>query len=184
MSSELKKFEEKMDKALSFLENELASVRAGRANPGVLDKITIDYYGVPTPIQQVAAVAVSEARILQISPWEPGLIKDIERAILVSDIGINPSNDGKTLRLVFPSPTEERRKQLAKDVLKLGEEAKVGVRGARRDALEFYRGEEKASNISEDELAKLEADIQKLTDKKVKKIDDICAGKNKEITEL
>lgn len=180
----LKPYAEKMDKAIQFLNKELGGLRAGRANPTVLDKVMVDYYGTPTPINQMAAIAVAEARILTIAPWDPSLMKDIERAILTSDIGINPTNDGKVMRLVFPAPTEERRKQLSKDVLKLGEDAKVGVRGARRDAMDAFKAQEKKKEISEDDLSLLEERVQKLTDKKTKEIDKLCEAKTKEIMEL
>ncbi len=177
-------YAEKMDKALRHLDKELGAIRAGRANPAVLEKVVVDYYGTPTPIQQVAAVAVAEARILTIAPWDASLMKAIEKAILTSDIGINPTNDGKVMRLVFPSPTEERRKQLGKEVLKLGEEAKIAVRNVRRDAMEVYKAQKKKSEITEDDLKDLENEIQKLTDKKTKEIDQMCEGKNKEIMEI
>lgn len=185
MGSELTKpYEAKMDKALQHLGKELGAIRAGRANPAVLDKVVVDYYGTPTPINQVAAVAVAEARILTISPWDSSLMKEIEKAILTSDIGINPTNDGKLMRLVFPSPTEERRKQLSKDVLKLGEESKVAVRNIRRDAMDTFKTQKKKSEITEDDYALLETDIQKITDKMTKEIDKMCEAKTKEIMEL
>lgn len=175
---------EKMNKALGHLAKELGAVRAGRANPAVLDKITVDYYGTPTPINQMAAVAVAESRILTISPWDSSLMREIEKAILTSDVGINPTNDGKIMRLVFPSPTEERRKQLSKEVLKLGEEAKVAVRNVRREAIDAFKAQKKKSEITEDDLSILEGDIQKATDKKTKEIDNMCEAKNKEVMEL
>ena len=185
MASELTKpYAEKMEKALYHLGKELGAIRAGRANPAVLDKVQVDYYGTPTPIQQVAAVSVTEARILTIAPWDPSLMREIEKAILTSDIGINPTNDGKVMRLVFPSPTEERRKQLSKDVLKLGEEAKVAVRNIRRDAIDTFKTQKKASTITEDDLSQLEVEVQKLTDKQTKEIDAMCQAKTKEIMEL
>lgn len=185
MASEMTKpYEEKMAKALQHLQKELGSIRAGRANPAVLDKVQVDYYGTPTPINQVAAVSVAEARILTIAPWDPSVMRAIEKAILTSDIGINPTNDGKVMRLVFPSPTEERRKQLSKDVLKMGEEAKIAVRNVRRDAVDAFKAQKKKSEITEDDLSDLEAEIQKMTDKKTKEIDGICEEKNKEIMEL
>ncbi len=185
MSSEAcKPYDEKMDKAVKHLSKELGSIRAGRANPGVLEKVMVDYYGTPTPVQQVAAVSVTEARILTIAPWDPSLMKLIEKAILTSDIGINPTNDGKVMRLAFPAPTEERRKQLAKEVLKLGEEAKVVVRNVRRDALEAFKAQKKKSEITEDDLKDLEAEMQKITDKHSKDIDLKCEEKTKEIMEL
>lgn len=184
MESELKQYEEKMQGALRHLGKELAAIRAGRANPAVLDKVMVDYYGTPTPINQVAAVGVAEARILTIAPWDASLMREIERAILTSDVGINPTNDGKIMRLVFPSPTEERRKQLGKDVLKLGEEAKVAVRNIRRDAIEKLKAQKKQSEISEDELSVLETKVQKMTDRFTKEIDTMCEEKNNEIMEL
>ncbi|MGD9559203.1 MAG: ribosome recycling factor [Oscillospiraceae bacterium] len=173
-----------MDKALAFLSRELGAIRAGRANPAVLEKVMVDYYGTPTPINQVAAVSVTEARILTIAPWDASLIKPVEKAIQASDIGINPTNDGKVMRLVFPSPTEERRKQLAKDVMKLGEEAKVAVRNVRREAMDVFKAQKKKSDITEDDLKDLEIEMQKVTDNKTKEIDKICEAKNKEILEL
>lgn len=185
MASEYTKpYEEKMEKALRHLDKELGAIRAGRANPAVLDKVMVDYYGTPTPINQVAAVAVSEARILTIAPWDASLMREIEKAILTSDIGINPTNDGKVMRLVFPSPTEERRKQLGKEVLKLGEEAKVVVRNARREAMDKFKDLKKKSDITEDDQKDLENEIQKITDAKSKEIDKMCEGKTKEIMEL
>ena len=177
-------YQEKMEKVLRHLEKELGSIRAGRANPAILEKVSVDYYGTPTPINQVAAVAVAEARILTIAPWDASLMRAIEKAILTSDIGINPTNDGKVMRLVFPSPTEERRKQLGKDVLKLGEEAKVAVRNVRRDAMDSFKASKKKSELTEDDLSGLEIDIQKLTDKMTKEIDKLCEAKTKEIMEL
>lgn len=184
MAEELKPYEEKMEGALRHLRKELGAIRAGRANPSVLDKVMVDYYGTPTPINQVAAIGVAEARILTISPWDASLMREIERAILMSDVGINPTNDGKIMRLVFPSPTEERRKQLTKDVLKLGEDAKIAVRNTRRDAIDNFKTQKKKSEISEDDLAVRETQIQKITDRFTKEIDEICEEKNNEIMEL
>ena len=184
MSSNTKAFEEKMKSAVEHLERELKTVRAGRANPGVLDKVTVDYYGSPTPIQQVASVAVSEARTLTITPWDRTLLRAISKAILASDVGINPIDDGQVIRLVFPAPTEERRKQLTKDVKKQGEEAKTAVRNIRRDAMDKFKAMKKAGEITEDDQKKLEDETQKLTDKYVKLIDDTCTDKNKEIMEV
>ena len=184
MSSNTKAFEDKMKSAVEHLERELKTVRAGRANPGVLDKVTVDYYGSPTPIQQVASVAVSEARTLTITPWDRTLLRAISKAILASDVGINPIDDGQTIRLNFPAPTEERRKQLAKEVSKMGEEAKVAVRNVRRDANDQLKKLEKDKAISEDELKKATDDVQKLTDKYVAKVDEKCAAKEKEIMDL
>lgn len=184
MSEEVKRYQEKMDGSINHLRKELGAIRAGRANPGVLDKVTVDYYGTPTPIQQIAAVSVAEARVLTISPWDASLMQAIEKAILTSDIGINPTNDGRIMRLVFPSPTEERRKQLVKDAMKLGEEAKIAVRGVRRDAMEKFKAMKKASDITEDDLKNFEEELQKLTDKYTKNIDGICEEKKKEIMEI
>ena len=184
MSSNTKAFEDKMKSAVEHLERELKTVRAGRANPGVLDKVTVDYYGSPTPIQQVASVAVSEARTLTITPWDRTLLRAISKAILASDVGINPIDDGQTIRLNFPAPTEERRKQLAKEVSKMGEEAKVAVRNVRRDANDQLKKLEKDKAISEDELKKATDDVQKLTDRYVAKVDEKCAAKEKEIMDL
>lgn len=184
MSSNTKVFEDKMKGAVDHLDRELAAVRAGRANPAVLDKVVVDYYGAPTPVQQVASVAVSEARVLTITPWDRSLLRPISKAIQASDIGINPIDDGHTIRLVFPAPTEERRKQLAKDVQKLGEESKVAVRNVRRDAMDKFKAMKKAGELTEDDQKNLEEETQKLTDKFVKKIDAICEEKNKEIMEV
>jgi ribosome recycling factor len=170
-----------MEKSLGNLEEEFASVRAGRANPHVLDKLRVDYYGTPSPIQSVANVSVPEARMIQIQPWEPSLVKEIEKAILTSDIGINPTNDGKVIRLVFPELTEERRKELAKDIKKKGENAKVAIRNIRRDAMDHFKKIGKAEDISEDEIKDLEDGIQKLTDQYVNKIDKAIEAKTKEI---
>ena len=163
---------------------QLAAIRAGRANPAILDKVAVDYYGSPTPIQQIAAVAVAEARILTISPWDRSMLKPISKAIQTSDIGINPIDDGQVIRLVFPAPTEERRKQLTKDVKKQGEDAKTAVRNIRRDAMDKFKAMKKAGELTEDDQKKLEEETQKLTDKYVKLIDDTCADKNKEIMEV
>ena len=184
MSSNTKAFEDKMKSAVEHLERELKTVRAGRANPGVLDKVTVDYYGSPTPIQQVASVAVSEARTLTITPWDRTLLRAISKAILASDVGINPIDDGQTIRLNFPAPTEERRKQLAKEVSKMGEEAKVAVRNVRRDAVDFVKKTQKKGEMTEDDQKKAEKDIQELTDKYIKKIDEMCAKKDKELMEI
>ena len=184
MSTYTKPYEDKMNGAIHHLGKELAAIRAGRANPAILDRVAVDYYGTPTPINQVAAVAVAEARILTITPWDTSLIHPIEHALLVSDIGINPTNDGRVIRLVFPAPTEERRKQLAKDVQKMGEEAKVAVRNVRRDALDKFKAAKKAGEVTEDDLKKLEEQMQKATDKAVKEIDKVCEEKNREIMEI
>ena len=184
MSSTTKPYEEKMNASVDHLIRELGAIRAGRANPAVLDKVTVDYYGSPTPINQIAAVAVAEASILTISPWDRQMLKPISKAIQSSDIGINPIDDGQVIRLVFPAPTEERRKQLTKEVQKLGEEAKVAVRNVRRDAMDKFKAMKKAGELTEDDQKKLEEETQKLTDKYVKKIDETCAAKNKEVMEV
>lgn len=176
----IEKYESKMTKTLESLEKELSTVRAGRANPHILDKITVDYYGAPTPLQQVANVTVPEARMIQIQPWEASLIKEIQKAILSSDLGLNPNTDGKIIRLVLPELTEERRKELVKDVKKKGEAAKVAVRNIRRDANDAYKKLAK-QDVSEDETKELEDKIQKLTDKFVKNIDKAVEEKSKEI---
>lgn len=179
--SEIKEYEEKMKKSVAALEDEYTSIRAGRANPHILDKIRVDYYGAPTPLQQVANISVPEARMIQIQPWESNLIKEIEKAILLSDLGITPNNDGKIVRLVFPELTEDRRKELSKDVKKKGDNAKVAIRNIRRDANDDFKKQNKASEISEDELKNIEDEIQKLTDKYVAIIDKAIEDKTKEI---
>ena len=180
MDARLQQYDDKMKKAIDFLESDYAGIRAGRANPHVLDKIRVDYYGTPTPIQQVGNVTVPEARIIQIAPWEKTMIKEIEKAIMTSDLGINPSNDGSVIRLVFPELTEERRKELAKDVKKKAEDAKVAVRNIRRDGNDAFKKLAK-TEISEDEIKQLEDEIQKLTDKYVKEIDVMMDAKTKEV---
>lgn len=177
----LKQYEEKMEKSLDSLLSEYASIRAGRANPHLLDKIRVDYYGQPTPLQQVANISVPEARILMIQPWEASLIKEIEKAIMCSDLGITPNNDGKAVRLNFPELTEDRRKEMAKDVKKKGENAKVAIRNVRRDANDTFKKQNKASEISDDELKDLEDKVQKLTDKYIDKVDKAVEDKTKEI---
>ena len=181
MLDELKVYEGKMEKTLDVLLDEFGSIRAGRANPHVLDRIKVDYYGTPTPIQQVGNINVPEARMIVIQPWEKSLLKSIEKAILTSDLGINPTNDGSVIRLVFPELTEERRKDLAKDVKKKGEAAKVAVRNIRRDANESLKKMEKNGDISEDDLKDGNDKIQKLTDKMIDKIDKAVETKTKEI---
>lgn len=176
--------EEKMSKSVKALEREFASIRAGRATPAVLDKVLVDYYGVPTPIEQMAAVSVVEARSLVIQPWDASTVKTIEKAILTSDIGINPLNDGRSIRLNFPPLTEERRKEIVKDVRKMSEDSKVAVRSIRRDAIEKLKAMKKNSEITEDDVKKGEGDIQKLTDKYVKLIDDRTSEKEKETLEI
>ena len=178
---DLNVFEEKMTKSLSNLEEEFSGIRAGRANPHVLDKIRVDYYGTPSPIQSVANVSVPEPRMIQIQPWEASMVKEIEKAIICSDLGINPTNDGKLIRLIFPELTEERRKELAKDIKKKGENAKVAVRNIRRDAIDTIKKSGKADDISEDEIKDLEAKAQKLTDEYVAKIDKAVEAKTQEI---
>ena len=178
---ELKKYEDKMNKTLDVLEDEFGAIRAGRANPHVLDKIKVDYYGTPTPLQQVGNVSVPEARMILIQPWEKSLIKPIEKAILTSDLGINPNNDGNAIRLIFPELTEDRRKELAKDVKKKGDQAKVAIRNIRRDAMDAFKKMEKAGDMSEDDRDLAEEKMQKLTDKMVKKIDKAVEVKTKEI---
>ena len=181
MNEKIAAYDVKMTKTINNLDGELATIRAGRANPHVLDKIAVDYYGSPTPIQQVANVSVPEARMIQIQPWEKSMLKAIEKAILTSDIGINPTNDGTSIRLVFPELTEDRRKELAKDVKKKGEEAKVAVRNIRRDANDLLKKLEKGGEITEDELADGEDQIQKLTDKMIAKVDKAVEEKTAEI---
>ena len=180
MDERVQKYEQKMTKTLDGFEAELTTIRAGRANPHILDKITVDYYGSPTPLQQVANITVPEARMIQIQPWESSMIKAIEKAILCSDLGLNPSNDGKMIRLVFPELTEERRKELVKDVKKKGEGAKVAVRNIRRDANDAFKKLAK-QDVSEDEIKELEDQIQKLTDKYIKEVDKAIENKSKEI---
>lgn len=181
MSARSALYEEKMEKSLKNLENELQGIRAGRANPHVLDKITVDYYGTPTGIQQVANVQVPEARMITISPWEPKMVKPIIKAIQMSDLGINPTDDGRVIRLVFPELTEERRKQLVKDVKKKGEATKVAVRNIRRDGNDQLKKLKKSEEVSEDEIADEEDILQKATDKFVKKIDETIEAKTKEL---
>ncbi len=181
MDSRLNNFQDKMEKTLNNLNEEYAGIRAGRANPHLLDRLRVDYYGTPSPIQSVANVSVPEPRMIQIQPWEASMVKEIEKAIICSDLGINPTNDGKLIRLVFPELTEERRKELAKDIKKKGEEAKVAVRNIRRDAIDSIKKSGKEDGISEDEIKGLEDDAQKLTDKFIAKIDDAVEAKTKEI---
>lgn len=173
--------EEKMKKSVSVYEENLAEVRAGRANPSILNKIKVDYYGVPTPINQVAGISVPEARLIVIQPWDLGILKEIEKEILKSDIGINPNNDGKVIRLNFPELNEERRKELVKEVKKMGEDAKVAIRSIRRDGIDEFKAMQKNSEITEDELKMAEDNIQKITDKNIDEIDKLTDGKEKEI---
>ena len=177
----IEKYTEKMQKTIDNLEREYNSIRAGRANPHVLDRIKVDYYGTPTPLQQVGNITVPEPRLITIQPWEPSMLKVIEKAILQSDVGINPSNDGKMIRLVFPELTEERRKDLVKDVKKKGEQAKVAIRNVRRDANEFLKKSNKAGDITEDDLKDQQTKVQKETDKFVSKVDEAIEKKSKEI---
>ena len=177
-------YEEKMNKTISVFEENLAEIRAGRANPAILNKITVDYYGVLTLINQVAGISVPEARMILIQPWDVSILKEIEKEILKSDIGINPNNDGKVIRLTFPELNEERRKEIVKDIRKLAEEAKIAVRSIRRDAIDEAKELEKKSEITEDDLKKEEEDIQKLTDKKVEEIDMLLEKKEKEIMSI
>lgn len=181
MDEKLKQFEEKMNRTIENLYEEYVSIRAGRANPHVLDKIKVDYYGTPSSIQQVANVSVPEARMIQILPWEPPMVKEIEKAILSSDLGLSPTNDGKMIRLVFPELTEERRKELVKDVKKKGENAKVAIRNIRREANDSFKKQNKSGEISEDVFKQLEDKIQKLTDKYVADVDKAIDNKSKEI---
>lgn len=181
MNERCKVYEEKMQKTLKNLDGELASIRAGRANPNILNKLTVDYYGTPTPIQQVGNITVPEPRIIQIAPWEKSLIKEIEKAIMMSDIGITPTNDGTLIRLVFPELTEERRKELVKDVKKRGEENKVAIRNTRRDGNDAFKKLAKTDEVSEDQIKELEEELQKLTDKFIKEIDQLVEEKSKEI---
>lgn len=173
--------ESKMNKTIEVLKQNFSEVRAGRANPAILNRISVEYYGTPTPINQVAGISVPEARLIMIQPWDASILKDIEKAILASDIGINPNNDGKVIRLSFPELTEERRKELVKDIKKTAEEAKVAVRAIRRDGLDKAKAMQKNSEITEDELRGAEDTIQKLTDKKVEEIDKVLSDKEKEI---
>ena len=182
--AELKDFELKMDKVINYFVTDISSIRAGRANPAILDKVKVEYYGVPTPIQQVGNISVPEPHTILIQPWDATILNDIERAINKSDIGINPQNDGKAIRLNFPPLTEERRKEIAKTLHKKEEETKVGIRNIRRDAVDAFKKMQKAGEITEDDLKASENDIQKLTDKKIKEIEDISAKKEKEILEV
>ena len=182
--SEYKEFTDRMEKTCSVLVESFNAVRAGRANAAVLDKITVEYYGTATPIQQLATISTPDPRTLAIQPWDGSVLKGIEKAILASDLGINPQNDGRIIRLVFPQLTEERRKDLVKQVKKYGEEAKVAIRNIRRDAMDKFKKMQKASEITEDDCKDLEKGVQKLTDEYIKKIDGLCAKKEKELTEI
>ena len=184
MKTVLNTSKEKMEKTLNVLASQFAAIRAGRANPAVLNPIQVDYYGTPTPIAQMAAVSVQDARILVIQPWDKTTLKSIEKAIQASDLGINPSNDGSVIRLVFPQLTEERRKELSKDIKKLGEESKVAVRSIRRDALDKVKTLKKNNEVTEDDVKNFEKDIQKLTDKYIENVDSAVAVKDKEIMSI
>ena len=175
------KFEEKMIKSISVFEENLSEIRAGRANPAILNKIRIDYYGTQTPINQVAAISVPEARLIVIQPWDMSVLKEIEKAILASDIGINPNNDGKVIRLAFPELNEERRKELVKDIKKMGEETKVAVRNVRREGIDLAKSMQKNGEMTEDELKNAENEIQKMTDKYIEEVEKILANKEKEV---
>ena len=181
---ELLELELRMQKTIEVFEGNLSEIRAGRANPAILNKISVEYYGVPTPINQVAGISVPEARMIVIQPWDASILKAIEKAILASDIGLNPNNDGKVIRLNFPDLTEERRKELAKEVRKIAEEAKVGIRSIRRDGMDTVKDEQKKSEITEDQKADFEEKIQKLTDKYVAEIDKLLENKEKEIMSI
>ena len=184
MASDYEQYESKMTKTLSALTSEFATVRAGRANAAVLDQVRVDYYGTPTPISQIAAIATPDPRTLVITPWDASLVKVIEKAIQSSEIGINPSTDGKVLRLAFPQLTEDRRRDLTKQVAKYTEEAKVAIRNIRRDAMETYKAQKKKSEITEDDLKNVERDMQKLTDNYIKDIETMQAAKEKELLEI
>ena len=181
MKDILKQAEEKMQKSIHVLSDEFAAVRAGRANPAILDKVMVDYYGAPTAINQLAAVSVSEARVLVIQPWDVSSLESIEKAIQVADLGINPQNDGKVIRLAFPQLTEERRKELTKQVKKYGENGKVAIRNIRRDAMEDFKKKKKAAEITEDDLKQLEKELQDMTDKHCKDIDELTVKKEQEL---
>ncbi len=184
MDTVFAQIKEKMEKTLSVLDSNYSSIRAGRANPAVLDKIRVDYWGTPTPINQMAAVSVAEARILQIQPWDVSSLGAIEKAIQASDLGINPQNDGRVIRLIFPQPTEERRKELVKEVRKMAEDSKVAIRSIRRDGMEKFKKMEKASEITEDDLDDCEEELQDITDSYIKKIDEKSDAKEKEVLEV
>ena len=179
--SEIKNYEDKMLKTIEHVKADFASVRAGRANAGVLDRIMVEYYGTPTPLNQVAAIASPDPRTLTIQPWDGTLLRAIEKAIQTSDLGINPQNDGRIIRLAFPQLTEERRKELTKQVHKYGEDGKVAIRNIRREAMDAFKKSEKKGEITEDDLKKLEKDLQDLTDKQCKALDDLTAKKEKEL---
>lgn len=184
MSADYAAIESKMEKTISFLSEELATIRAGRANAAVLDKVLVDYYGTPTPIGQIASISVPEPKMLIVQPWDGGILKEVEKAILKSDLGIAPANDGKVLRLIFPALTEERRRELVKGIQKKGEEAKIAVRSVRRDAIDLYKAQEKKGEVTEDDLRRIEKEIQNITDDFTKKIDEVIKRKEKEIMEI
>ena len=184
MAVDFKEFTRKMDRTLEILQEDFGAIRAGRANARVLDRISVEYYGVDTPVGQVGTISSPDARTLVIQPWDGSLLKKIEKAIQVSDLGINPQNDGRVIRLVFPQLTEERRRELAKQVKKYGEDAKVAVRNTRRDAMDYIKKLKKDTQITEDDQKKAEKDLQDITDKYVKKVDEACAVKEKELMEL
>ena len=183
-NGDYKEFSAKMEKTVEVMQSDFASVRAGRANAAVLDQIRVDYYGTPTPVQQIGTISSPDPRTLIIQPWESSLLREIEKAIQTSDLGINPQNDGRVIRLVFPQLTEERRKELAKQVKKYGEDSKVAVRNIRRDAMEKFKAQKKKSEITEDDFKNIEKDMQKITDDFVKKIDELVAKKDKELQSI
>ncbi len=180
-NKDMEAFQDRMEKTIQNLEEEFNTIRVGRANPHILDKITVDYYGTPTPLQQVGNISVPEARMLLIQPWDSSLIKEIEKAIQASDVGINPSNDGKVIRLVFPELTEEKRKEESKEVKKKGEQAKVAIRNIRRDAIDLFKKQRKDNAITEDDQKDLEESLQKMTDEYIKKVDKRIDAKIKEV---
>lgn len=184
MKELMETIKKKMEKTIHVLESDLATVRAGRANPAVLDRVTVDYYGVPTPVNQMASVSVSDARILVIAPWDKSTLKPIEKAIQASDIGINPINDGNVLRLAFPQLTEERRKELVKEIKKMGEESKVALRSIRRDIMDKYKAMKKNNEITEDDLKDCEKDVQNITDKYVRSVDELVSAKETEVMSI
>ena len=184
MAANINDFEAKMKKSISVLNSDLASIRAGRANPSILDKVTVEYYGVATPLTQIGNVSVPDPRSILIQPWDASILKDVEKAILASDIGITPNNDGKSVRLNFPPLTEERRKELVKGIHKKGEDSKVAIRSIRRDAMDAFKNDKKNGEITEDDLKGIETDVQKVTDKYIKNIDEVIAKKEKEIMEV
>ena len=184
MAANINDFETKMKKSISVLNSDLASVRAGRANPAILDKVSVEYYGVATPLPQIGTVSVPDPRCILIQPWDAGILKEVEKAILASDIGITPNNDGKSIRLNFPPLTEERRKEIVKSIRKKGEDTKVAVRSIRRDAMDAFKNDKKNGDLTEDDLKNIENDVQKLTDKYIKEVDTMIAAKEKEVMEV